>query len=55
MARIHKFQLRTKHLKVKLHHFCSYVESGQVLIHPFDMTQQLANYLTKPLSTEMLQ
>ena len=50
MAWIHKFWLRTKHLNVKLHHFCSYIKSGQVLIHPFDMTQQLAIYFTKPIN-----
>ena len=55
MAKVHKYRPRTKHLNVKLHHFRSYVESGDVSIHPIDTTEQLADYLTKPLNAETLQ
>ena len=49
MATVHKYRPRTKHLNVKLHHFREYVESGEISIHKIDTTQQVADYLTKPL------
>ena len=55
MARVHKYRPRTKHLNVKLHHFRSYVESKEVSMHPIDTTEQLADYLTKPVNVEILQ
>ena len=39
MAKVHKYRRRTKHLNVKLHHFRSYVESKQILIHPISTTK----------------
>ena len=54
MARVHKFHPRTKHLNVKLHHFRSYVERGDITIHAIPTTEQLSNYLTKPLSKATL-
>ena len=54
MARVHKFRPRTKHLNVKLHHFRSYVERGDITIHAIPTTEQLSDYLTKPLSKAML-
>ena len=54
MARIHKFRPRTKHVNTKLHHFRSYVERGEVSIHAIKTTQQIADYLTKPLNAEQL-
>ena len=55
MAKVHKYRPRTKHLNVKLHHFQSYVESKEVTIHAIDTTEQLADYLTKPLNVQMLE
>jgi hypothetical protein len=49
MAKVHKFRPRTKHMNVKLHHFRSYVQNGQVSIHAVTSEKQLADYLTKPL------
>ena len=54
MARVYKFRPRTKHLNVKLHHFRSYVEEGKISIHAVDTTNQLADYLTKPLAVDVL-
>ena len=54
MAKVHKFRPRTKHLNVKLHHFRSYVASKQISIHQIKSDQQLADYLTKPLTEEKL-
>jgi hypothetical protein len=54
MAKVHKYRPRTKHLNVKLHHFRSYVESGEISIHPIDSANQLADYLTKPVNYEIL-
>ena len=55
MAKVYKFRPRTKHLNVKLHHFQTYVESGEISIHKLDTKEQLADYLMKPLNFEMLQ
>ena len=54
MAKVHKYRPRTKHLNVKLHHFRQYVEDGTITIHPITTTEQVADYLTKPLNEEML-
>ena len=54
MATIHKFQPRTKHINVKLHHFRDYVSRGEVIIKPISTIQQLVDYLTKPLTIESL-
>ena len=54
MAQVYKFRPRTKHLNVKLHHFRSYVEEGKISIHAVDTTNQLADYLTKPLAVDVL-
>ena len=54
MARIHKFCPQTKHVNAKLHHFRSYVKRGEVSIHAIKTTQQIADYLTKPLNAEQL-
>ena len=54
MARVHKFRPRTKHINTKLHHFRSYVESGEIEIHPIDTADQQADYLTKPVDANLL-
>ena len=54
MARVHKYRPRTKHLNVKYHHFRDYVERDEISIHKIDTSDQLADYLTKPVSKEIL-
>ena len=44
-----------KHLNVKLHHFRSDVRLKEVTIYAIDTTEQLADYLTKPLNVQMLE
>ena len=39
---------------VRLHHFRSYVTSGEITIHPINTTVQPADVLTKPLNYELL-
>ena len=50
IAKEKKYRPRTKHLNIRLHHFCSYVGSGDVTIHDIDTNDQLADLLTKPLN-----
>ena len=45
-----KYRPRTKHLNVKLHHFRSYVESGEIIVRKIDTYHQPADMLTKPLN-----
>ena len=52
MAQVHKYRPRTKHLNVKLHHFCVYVERKEISLHPIKSLEQIADYLTKPLSVD---
>jgi hypothetical protein len=54
MANVHKFRPRTKHLNVKLHHFRDYVTRNEVTIEAIDTTEQLADYLTKPVNEDIL-
>ena len=55
MAKNHKYRPRTKHLNIKYHHFRDYVERGEISIHKIDTTDQLADYLTKPVSQDILE
>ena len=54
MAKVHKHRARTKHLNVKLHHFRDYVSRGRISIHPIESSNQLADYLTKPVNADIL-
>ena len=54
MAVVHKWRPRTKHLATKLHHFQSYVNSGEISIHMIDTSLQPVDVLTKPLNSELL-
>ena len=54
MAKIHKYCPRTKHLNVKLHHFQTYDTNGEIDIVPINTTKQQADYLTKPVSLDVL-
>ena len=50
IAKEDKYRPRTKHLNCRLHHFRSYVDSGEVSIHKIDTFDQPADLLTKPLN-----
>ena len=52
MAQVHKYRPRTKNLNIKLHHFHAYVERKEISLHPIKSSDQIANYLTKPLSVD---
>jgi hypothetical protein len=52
LAKVAKYRPRTKHLNNRLHHFRSYVESGQISINKINTLEQPADLLTKPLNTE---
>ena len=54
MATTHKFRPRTKHINVKLHHFLDYVVRGDIIIKAISTTNQLADFLTKPVSEDTL-
>ena len=54
MTRNHKFRPRTQHLCCKMHHFRDYVTRKEISVHPIDMTEQLADCLTKPLNEELV-
>ena len=54
MVVVHKWRPRTKHLAKKLHHFRSYVNSGEIMVHNIDTSLQPADVLTKPLNSELL-
>ena len=54
IAKVHKFRPRTKHLNVKLHHFRSCVDTDQMTMQEVSAHNQRADYLTKPLTWEIL-
>ena len=49
MAREHKYRPCTKHMHIKYHHFRSYVNSKQIIIHHIRTDDQYTDILTKPL------
>ena len=49
MAKTLKMRLRTKHIAIKYHHFCTYVEKGDILLENIDTAKQEVDFLTKPL------
>jgi hypothetical protein len=52
MAQVHKYQPRTKHLNVKLHHHRDYVDRKETSIHHIQRSDQPVYFLTKPLKEE---
>lgn len=52
IAKVAKYRPRTKHLNIRLHHFRSYVDEGQISIHKIDTLEQPADILTKPLNAK---
>ena len=55
MAKVHKFRARTKHLNTKLHHFRDYVTRKEIIPLPVESSDQLADYLMKPVNETTLQ
>ena len=49
-----KYYPKTKYLNVKLHHFHDYITRGDIKIKAIDTTNQLANYITKPVNKNTL-
>jgi hypothetical protein len=50
MATSDKFTLRTKHIALNYHHFCSHVKNGHIEISYCPTEDQKADLLTKPLA-----
>jgi hypothetical protein len=55
IATTHKYRPRTKHLNVKLHHFRDYITRKEISVHPIGTSDQLADYLTKPVNQMILE
>ena len=55
MAKVHKYQPRTKHQNKKLHHFRDYVDQGEIKLLPINSVDQEVDYLTKLVSVDILQ
>jgi hypothetical protein len=53
IATTHEFRPCTKHLNIKLLHFRDYVTWREISILPLP-TEQLADYLTKPVNVSIL-
>ena len=53
MARMPKMRPRTKHINVKMHHFCKHVVNGDISIHAISTLEQLADIFTKPLGVDL--
>ncbi len=54
IATVHKFRPRTKHINVKYHFFRDYINRKEIIVCPIDTTMQRADYLTKPVSYDIL-
>lgn len=54
IATVHKFRPRTKHLNVKLHFFRDYIIRKEITVSQIHTSQQLADYLTKPVNKDIL-
>jgi hypothetical protein len=50
----HTFCPRTRHIKVKMHHFRDYVTRKEVTIQAIRSENQPADFLMKPLSEDIL-
>ena len=55
LANNHKLRPRTKHLAVQLHHFRSYILSGENTVQHVSTKHQVADIFTKPLPREAFQ
>ena len=55
MAKDDKFRPQTKHINVKFHHFCDYVEKGVIDIEYIKSEENPADILTHPVNLDKLQ
>jgi hypothetical protein len=55
LAMVPKMQPQTKHINNKYHHFCKHVCTKKISVLAVDSADQVADYLTKPLSRDMFQ
>ena len=54
MATTYKFRPRIKHINIKLHYFRDYITNGDIIIKSIITTNQLVDYLTKPVAYDIL-
>lgn len=54
MISIYKFFPWTKHIKVKLYYFRDHMTNSNIIIKAISLTNQLTDYLTKPLILDSL-
>ena len=55
LAMVPKMRPRTKHINNKYHHFREHVRTKKISVLAVDSADQVADYLTKPLSRDMFQ
>ena len=53
LARVPRMRPRTKHIKIKYHHFRQYVAEGLIKIEPIDTLDHLADVFTKAVSRDL--
>jgi hypothetical protein len=51
---VHKVRPRAKHINVKYHFFRDYINRKEITVCPIDTTMQRVDYLTKPVSYDIL-
>ena len=49
IARVPKMRSQTKHINLKYHHFCSFVDKGLLSVHPVGIIEQAADVMTKDI------
>ena len=49
VAKILKFNPRTKHIKIKYHYFRQFVSDGAIIIKSIDMAEKISDIFTKPV------
>ena len=50
-----KMKPRTKHITIKYHNFQSFIANGDVKIKHFDTKEQIADFFTEPLYSELFE
>ena len=53
MATNRIFSSRTKHIAIKYHHFCKYVDQGVIEVNSVNTKKQTADIFTKPLDDSL--
>jgi hypothetical protein len=55
LAKAPKMTPRTKHINIVFHHFRDYMRRELIVIYPVGTLEQLADILTKPLSSALFE